>query len=130
MEKKVDDLVSETKTTHSRVHNVFNEFLMLSNTQFIENRVYEDDVTKAADAQAAAQPADDDKEKKEKTKEERQAEIIPKFAAAVQLGLKTLGAKKKRKKKKQGGGGGAGKEKEEKKMTKETKAEHAEKSLG
>ena len=37
LEKQVDGLVSEAKSTDSRVHNVFNDFLMLANTQFIEN---------------------------------------------------------------------------------------------
>ena len=37
LEKQVDGLVNEAKSTDSRVHNVFNDFLMLANTQFIEN---------------------------------------------------------------------------------------------
>uniref|UniRef100_A0A8B9FXT7 Uncharacterized protein n=1 Tax=Amazona collaria TaxID=241587 RepID=A0A8B9FXT7_9PSIT len=42
IKKQVDGLISETKATDCRLHNVFNDFLMLSNTQFIENvtRVY------------------------------------------------------------------------------------------
>lgn len=38
----MDSLNTETKTTGTRMQNVFNEFLMLSNSQFIENRVYEE----------------------------------------------------------------------------------------
>lgn len=37
IKKQVDALISETKATDCRLHNVFNDFLMLSNTQFIEN---------------------------------------------------------------------------------------------
>uniref|UniRef100_A0A8C3KMC4 Uncharacterized protein n=1 Tax=Calidris pygmaea TaxID=425635 RepID=A0A8C3KMC4_9CHAR len=37
IKKQVDGLISETKATDCRLHNVFNDFLMLSNTQFIEN---------------------------------------------------------------------------------------------
>uniref|UniRef100_A0A8B9Z3L2 Uncharacterized protein n=1 Tax=Buteo japonicus TaxID=224669 RepID=A0A8B9Z3L2_9AVES len=44
IKKQVDGLISETKATDCRLHNVFNDFLMLSNTQFIENHVYNYDV--------------------------------------------------------------------------------------
>uniref|UniRef100_A0A8C6ZQH4 Uncharacterized protein n=1 Tax=Nothoprocta perdicaria TaxID=30464 RepID=A0A8C6ZQH4_NOTPE len=37
IKRQLDGLVSETKATDCRLHNVFNDFLMLSNTQFIEN---------------------------------------------------------------------------------------------
>lgn len=37
IKKQVDGLISETKAADCRLHNVFNDFLMLSNTQFIEN---------------------------------------------------------------------------------------------
>lgn len=37
IKKQVDGLINETKATDCRLHNVFNDFLMLSNTQFIEN---------------------------------------------------------------------------------------------
>jgi WASH complex subunit FAM21 len=37
IETQVDSLVFETKATHVRVHNTFNEFLMLANKQFVEN---------------------------------------------------------------------------------------------
>lgn len=37
IKKQLDGLISETKATDCRLHNVFNDFLMLSNTQFIEN---------------------------------------------------------------------------------------------
>lgn len=37
IEKQLDSLICDTKATDSRLHSVFNDFLMLSNTQFIEN---------------------------------------------------------------------------------------------
>ncbi len=37
IEKQLDGLIQDTKATDSRLHTVFNDFLMLSNTQFIEN---------------------------------------------------------------------------------------------
>ena len=43
LEAKVEDLVATTTETDVRLHNTLNEFLMLANTQFIENRVYDDD---------------------------------------------------------------------------------------
>ena len=45
-------------------------------------RVYEDDVTRAEEPAAAAPVAD---AKKVKTPEERQAEIVPMFSAAIQV---------------------------------------------
>uniref|UniRef100_A0A4W3I338 Uncharacterized protein n=1 Tax=Callorhinchus milii TaxID=7868 RepID=A0A4W3I338_CALMI len=44
IERQLDSLIQNTKATDSRLHSVFNDFLMLSNTQFIENRVYDDEV--------------------------------------------------------------------------------------
>lgn len=40
IEKQLDSLLCDTKATDSRLHSVFNDFLMLSNTQFIENVMY------------------------------------------------------------------------------------------
>lgn len=40
IEKQLDSLIRDTKATDSRLHTVFNDFLMLSNTQFIENVTY------------------------------------------------------------------------------------------
>jgi len=39
----------DVKATDTKLHNTFNEFLMLSNSQFIENRVYEEDETAVED---------------------------------------------------------------------------------
>ena len=73
----------ETKSTDTRLHNVFNEFLSLANTQFIENRVYEDDTDTAKAKEAAEEKKKEETEKKEKTREEREAEIVPKFKEAL-----------------------------------------------
>ena len=40
IEKQLDSLIRDTQATDSRLHSVFNDFLMLSNTQFIENVMY------------------------------------------------------------------------------------------
>lgn len=37
IEKQVDTLVSEAQCTDTRVNNVYNDFLMLSNIQFVES---------------------------------------------------------------------------------------------
>lgn len=37
IEKQLDGLIRDTKATDSCLHTVFNDFLMLSNIQFIEN---------------------------------------------------------------------------------------------
>ena len=42
---KIAEANKLTHETHTRMHNVVNEFAILANTQFIENRVYEEDVS-------------------------------------------------------------------------------------
>eukprot|EP01137_Pigoraptor_chileana_P001190 Opistho-2@38453 len=71
IESQIDSFYWETEQTGARLYNIFNEFLLLSNTQFIENRVYEEEVVEGAqtdDKPADAQP--------EKTREQLEAEII------------------------------------------------------
>uniref|UniRef100_A0A8D2QGU5 FAM21/CAPZIP domain-containing protein n=1 Tax=Zonotrichia albicollis TaxID=44394 RepID=A0A8D2QGU5_ZONAL len=85
IKKQVDGLISETKATDCRLHNVFNDFLMLSNTQFIENRVYDEEVEEPilkADV--------GDKTEQEKTREQKEADLIPKIQEAVNYGLQVL----------------------------------------
>ena len=43
LEGDLEALVVESKSASIKLNNCFNEFLMLSNTQFVEHRVYEDD---------------------------------------------------------------------------------------
>ena len=71
---------------------MFNQFLMLSNTQFIENRVYEDKVPIVEDEKTEEEAAAAVDGEKDKTTEQRQAEIIPKFTQAMKGGLATLDA--------------------------------------
>ena len=37
VQKQVDELVYDTNASGIRLYNTFNEFIMLSNTQFVEN---------------------------------------------------------------------------------------------
>ncbi|XP_076830627.1 WASH complex subunit 2A isoform X2 [Brachyhypopomus gauderio] len=86
IEKQLDGLIRDTKATDSCLHTVFNDFLMLSNTQFIENRVYDDEMEEPVpklDTQER-QPEQD------KTREQKEAELIPKVQEAVNYGLKVL----------------------------------------
>lgn len=86
IEKQLDGLIRDTKATDSCLHSVFNDFLMLSNTQFIENRVYDEEVEETV-------PKADAPEKQpeqEKTREQKEAELIPKMQEAVNYGLKVL----------------------------------------
>ncbi|XP_051472876.1 WASH complex subunit 2-like isoform X2 [Apus apus] len=85
IKKQVDGLINETKATDCRLHNVFNDFLMLSNTQFIENRVYDEEVEEPIPKADAG-----DKTEQEKTREQKEADLIPKIQEAVNYGLQVL----------------------------------------
>jgi len=83
----VDDLVNFCTATTIGTHNVFNEFLLLSNSQFIENRVYEEDETVSA--------ATGEEEKVKKTEEKKTAieieeMLVPKYTEAIASGLNAL----------------------------------------
>uniref|UniRef100_A0A4W2D1A3 FAM21/CAPZIP domain-containing protein n=1 Tax=Bos indicus x Bos taurus TaxID=30522 RepID=A0A4W2D1A3_BOBOX len=84
IKKQVDGLIRETKATDCRLHNVFNEFLMLSNTQFIENRVYDEEVEEPVLKTEAEKP------EQEKTREQKEVDLIPKVQEAVNYGLQVL----------------------------------------
>ncbi|KAL1790862.1 WASH complex subunit 2C [Sigmodon hispidus] len=84
IKKQVDGLIQETKATHCRLHNVFNDFLMLSNTQFIENRVYDEEVEEQVPKAEAEQS------EQEKTREQKETDLIPKVREAVNYGLQVL----------------------------------------
>ncbi|XP_038174038.1 WASH complex subunit 2C isoform X2 [Arvicola amphibius] len=84
IKKQVDGLIQETKATHCRLHNVFNDFLMLSNTQFIENRVYDEEVEEQVLKTEA------EKSEQEKTREQKEVDLIPKVREAVNYGLQVL----------------------------------------
>nr|XP_049592197.1 WASH complex subunit 2A isoform X2 [Syngnathus scovelli] len=85
MEKQLDSLIRDTKATDSSLHSVFNDFLMLSNTQFIENRVYDEEVEEPVPKTDAV-----DKQADQKSREQKEAELIPKMQEAVTYGLKVL----------------------------------------
>ncbi|XP_062319292.1 WASH complex subunit 2 isoform X2 [Osmerus eperlanus] len=86
IEKQLDGLIRDTKATDCCLHTVFNDFLMLSNTQFIENRVYDEEVE-----ESVPKPEVPEKQpEQEKTREQKEAELIPKMQEAVNYGLKVL----------------------------------------
>ncbi|XP_071336712.1 WASH complex subunit 2 isoform X3 [Trachinotus anak] len=85
IEKQLDSLIRDTKATDSCLHSVFNDFLMLSNTQFIENRVYDEEVEETITKVDALE-----KQPEQKTREQKEAELIPKMQEAVNYGLRVL----------------------------------------
>ncbi|XP_069466646.1 WASH complex subunit 2C isoform X2 [Ambystoma mexicanum] len=85
IEKQLDGLIRDTKNTNCRLHNVFNDFLMLSNTQFIENRVYDEEV-----AEPILKTDTGEKPEQEKTREQKEADLIPKVQEAINYGLQVL----------------------------------------
>ncbi|KAK3588328.1 hypothetical protein CHS0354_016699 [Potamilus streckersoni] len=85
IEKEVENLVHESKLTDVRVSNVINDFIMLANTQFVENRVYDEDVS-----HEEVVPEEKKTEVQEKTKEQREAELISKVTEAVKLGVEVI----------------------------------------
>ncbi|XP_041473372.1 WASH complex subunit 2-like isoform X11 [Lytechinus variegatus] len=86
LEKRMESLVHDAKSADSRVHNTFNDFLMLANTQFIENRVYDD----SEDVDGGSQSDKDKKEQSTKSREQREAEVIPRVIKALTLGINVL----------------------------------------
>ncbi|XP_055871827.1 WASH complex subunit 2C-like isoform X4 [Biomphalaria glabrata] len=83
--KDVDDLVHEAKLTGVRVNNVINDFIMLANTQFVENRVFDEDVS-----QDTSKEEEKKTEKQEKSREQREAELIPRVSNALKLGIDVI----------------------------------------
>ncbi|XP_068597002.1 WASH complex subunit 2 [Brachionichthys hirsutus] len=86
IEKQLDSLIRDTKATDSCLQSVFNDFLMLSNTQFIENRVYDEEVEETMSKADALEKQTE----QEKTREQKEAELIPKMQEAVTYGLNVL----------------------------------------
>uniref|UniRef100_A0A4W5MRJ3 FAM21/CAPZIP domain-containing protein n=1 Tax=Hucho hucho TaxID=62062 RepID=A0A4W5MRJ3_9TELE len=86
IEKQLDGLIRDTKATDCCLHTVFNDFLMLSNTQFIENRVYDEEVEEPVPKAEALERQPE----LEKTREQKEAELIPKVQEAVNFGLRVL----------------------------------------
>lgn len=81
-EKLVNELVYKNKAISAKVNNVINDFQMLSNEQFIENRVYDEEIEDAKPSENVPEL--------QKTKEQREAEMIPRVTQALDLGLSVL----------------------------------------
>lgn len=81
-EKLVNELVYKNKAISAKVNNVINDFQMLSNEQFIENRVYDEEIEDAKPSENVPEI--------QKTKEQREAEMIPRVTQALDLGLSVL----------------------------------------
>ncbi|KAG1684641.1 WASH complex subunit 2 [Nymphon striatum] len=80
--ESIDLSVFSSSNTNSRLNNAVNDFLNLSNTQFVENRVYEEDIEVVNEDSKKSEP--------EKTKQEKEAELIPKISSALHLGLSVI----------------------------------------
>ncbi|RUS70118.1 hypothetical protein EGW08_022119, partial [Elysia chlorotica] len=85
MGKDVDGLMHEAELTGVRVNNVINDFIMLANTQFVENRVYDEDISQAPETEEEKKTED-----KEQTREEREASLIPRVISALKLGVDVI----------------------------------------
>eukprot|EP01118_Nematostelium_gracile_P013619 TRINITY_DN5167_c0_g1_i1.p1 TRINITY_DN5167_c0_g1~~TRINITY_DN5167_c0_g1_i1.p1 ORF type:complete len:363 (-),score=130.82 TRINITY_DN5167_c0_g1_i1:118-1155(-) len=85
LENQVDSLVYDSISMEIKVHNTFNEFLMLSNTQFVENRVYEEDIEMAPE-ETPTQPTPSETP----SQENLEAILVPKYTEAIALGMKAL----------------------------------------
>ncbi|XP_014781210.1 WASH complex subunit 2 isoform X1 [Octopus bimaculoides] len=83
IENQVNKLVNETKSTGVKVNNVFNDFIMLANSQFVENRVYDDDVS-------GKETTNNNNKEPEMSKEEREVMMVQKIAQAVNSGLNVI----------------------------------------
>ncbi|XP_041722229.2 WASH complex subunit 2C isoform X3 [Coregonus clupeaformis] len=94
IEKQLDGLIRDSKATDCCLHTVFNDFLMLSNTQFIENRVYDDEEVEepGPKPEVLERPPEqvNSISPREKTREQKEAELIPKVQEAVNYGLRVL----------------------------------------
>lgn len=87
IETQVDGLVNSTKGMNSKVQNTMNDFLMLSNNQFIENRIYEEDLSKDETSEEQEKTTEPEKAK---TREQREAEVIPKLSEALKHGISVM----------------------------------------
>uniref|UniRef100_F6X2T3 FAM21/CAPZIP domain-containing protein n=1 Tax=Ciona intestinalis TaxID=7719 RepID=F6X2T3_CIOIN len=83
MSRDVSQLIHDTRLTDAKIESVTDYFLTLSDHQFIENRVYDEDTT------SAKQETNND-EKAAKTKEEREADMMMKLKESVNFGIKVI----------------------------------------
>ncbi|CAF3417233.1 unnamed protein product [Rotaria sp. Silwood1] len=87
IQQHLNQTVNAVKSTHTRVQNCLNEFTSLANTQFIENRVYDEDET------VNAKTSKKDEQSTEKTyvsNSEAQEKVLQRYVEAIQSGLSIL----------------------------------------
>ncbi|CAF2637858.1 unnamed protein product [Rotaria sp. Silwood2] len=87
IQQHLNQTVNAVKSTHTRVQNCLNEFTSLANTQFIENRVYDEDET------VNAKTSKKDEQSTEKTSisnSEAQEKVLQRYVEAIQYGLSIL----------------------------------------
>ncbi|KAK3928446.1 WASH complex subunit 2 [Frankliniella fusca] len=80
-EKSLDVLNEEINTLTSELNNTNNKFLCLANTQFVENRVYDDDDKETPQAESAPE---------KKSKEETEAKMLQKVREALSMSVAVL----------------------------------------
>ncbi|XP_026277014.2 WASH complex subunit 2 isoform X1 [Frankliniella occidentalis] len=80
-EKSLDLLNEEINTLTSELNNTNNKFLCLANTQFVENRVYDDDDKETPQTEAAPE---------KKSKEETEAKMLQKVREALSMSVAVL----------------------------------------
>jgi WASH complex subunit FAM21 len=78
-------LAQETKGTDIRMNNVFNDFMMLSNIQFVENRIYEENEEDKAEEGGEAEQ---DKEKDKP--EDKKVLMVNRVKEALERGFDVL----------------------------------------
>ncbi|XP_076818710.1 uncharacterized protein LOC143464672 isoform X4 [Clavelina lepadiformis] len=84
--RDVSQLLHDTQLTDAKIQTVTDFFLTLSDSQFIENRVYDEDDSVSKETKEGKT----DESKKPKTREEREAELLPRLKEAVQFGVKVI----------------------------------------
>lgn len=81
--RNISTLIRDSKAAHSRINNSVNSFLMLANNQFLENRVYDEEISEEAGSTVKT-------EEQEKSKEERELELVSRFSLALELALRVV----------------------------------------
>ncbi|PNF28853.1 hypothetical protein B7P43_G04435 [Cryptotermes secundus] len=93
MEVTLDSLMEQLRATSTDVSNVTSQFLCLSDTQFLENRVYDDDNDDDDDKEEEKKeemPSEEKEEEQPKSKEEQEAEVVTRIHEALALGVSVL----------------------------------------
>jgi len=91
VETALDSLMAQMGTTATDVNDVTNQFLCLSNTQFLENRVYDDDDDDNNNGDDKEVLPDQKKEEaKLKSKEEQEGEVVARIRMALAVGMSVL----------------------------------------